>query len=159
MLSNSTIPVRAVGASAAWQVVRRAALKDLDSLVPFARSLDDGQPESASSVAHVRALLERTLLAWGSRLIVAEVREQIVGFCAYDTREARLRALYVAEASRGRGLGRELLAFAEQDLARASADGVWVELPAERAAAQAFFARQGYALVGQPGPADWVKCL
>jgi ribosomal protein S18 acetylase RimI-like enzyme len=159
MVGNSNIPVRAVGAPSAWQVVRRAALKDLDSLVPFAGALGLSEPQFPSTAAQVYTLLERRLLAWGSRLIVAELWGQVVGFCAYATQDARVRALYVAEASRGRGLGRELLAFAEQDLARAGAAGLRVAVAADNPSAQAFLTRLGYCPVGQPGHSEWHKVL
>jgi ribosomal protein S18 acetylase RimI-like enzyme len=159
MLGNSAIPVRAVSALPARQVVRRAALKDLDCLVPFAAALGRGQSQPPSSSPAVRALLERTLLEWGSRLIVAELHGQVVGFCAYNTGAARLQSLFVRETCRGRGLGRELVAFAEQDLARAGAADVRLAVAPDNTAAHAFLARLGYARSSQAGSGDWLKPL
>lgn len=156
MLANSTIPIRAVTRPLVRPFVRRAALKDLDRLVPFAAALDHGRRLAPVTAAEVHLLLERMLLQWGSRLIVAERAGQVAGFCAYETKTARLQALYVHENHRGHNLGRELLAFAEQDLARAGAEVVRAEVAPENTAAQAFFARLGY----QPsGPQEWVKAL
>jgi GNAT superfamily N-acetyltransferase len=132
-------------------VIRRACFADLDGLVPLCSSLRAARGLDECTPAAARAWLAERLHAWGSRLIVAEVGGEIVAYCAYDVGQARLLEIYVAEPVRGRAIGRDLLAFVEQDLARADVALLLVTLDQSDDDARAFFCGCGF--TGAPAAA------
>jgi GNAT superfamily N-acetyltransferase len=124
--------------------VRRASLADLDRLVPLATALAPCLGQAPAAHGQVRTWLQRLLLDWGSRLIVAGQGRHLTGFCAYNTHEQRLLALFVMDGYRGRNVGCELVAFAEQELARTGAARLQVRVDPENQEARAFFAHLGF---------------
>lgn len=61
-----------------------------------------------------------------------------------DSSRAVVRNLWVREDHRGAGIGADLLARAERDLAASGFDVVVLEAMAENAAARSFYEREGY---------------
>ena len=85
-------------------------------------------------------------------LLVAEADETL-GFVMYHVEEGRYQQdqstgvivnLYVVPEARGRGIGSELLAAAEADLAASGVDTVTLEVLAANDAARRFYSRHGY---------------
>ncbi|MDE7379542.1 MAG: GNAT family N-acetyltransferase [Clostridia bacterium] len=88
---------------------------------------------------------------------VAEAEGRLVGFVIYQIDEllnawhfkegfGDVREIYVAPLFRKRGLGSELLKFAEDALKAEGADGVYT-LPVEES--EAFFSKRGYSDTGE----------
>ncbi|MCH8980065.1 MAG: GNAT family N-acetyltransferase [Armatimonadetes bacterium] len=60
-------------------------------------------------------------------ILVAEIAVQAVGFCSYKTSESLLSMWYVHPAFHGRGIGKKLLAAAEDALREGGGDVVTTE--------------------------------
>jgi diamine N-acetyltransferase len=94
-----------------------------------------------------------------ARLIVAERDGHLIGFAqlrlgssqplAPAGRQAELARLYVQAPFAGRGLGRALLAAAEQCALEAEANVLWLQVWVHNARARAFYARCGFVDCGQ----------
>jgi len=88
-------------------------------------------------------------------LLVAEAdhADETLGFVMYHVKEGRYQQdrstgvivnLFVRSAARDRGIGSQLLAAAEADLAEAGVDTVTLEVLAANDAARRFYSRHGY---------------
>src|SRR5262245_33159735 len=125
-------------------VIRRGALCDLEAVAPLSAALHQECQQARTAPGQVLNELRQEALAWGGRVVVAQAGEQIVGYCAYNMREARLQEIYVAPAYRGRSIGRDLLAFAERDLEHANVPAMAIPIEHAGEDARAFFARHGF---------------
>lgn len=105
---------------------------------------DDNRPEMEERIGH--AIVSDTVR-------IARVDDDIVGFVMFDmelgslatTRQRGLiHNIYVVPERRGDGIGSELLAAAERDLAARGADTVGLEVMAGNEAARRFYRRHGY---------------
>lgn len=91
----------------------------------------------------------------GSRVVLAEVRDHLVGFAQVTLRathhlappgvQAELLRLYVQEPFTGAGIGTRLLAAAEQVAAASGASVLWLTPWVHNHRALAFYGRRGYA--------------
>jgi GNAT superfamily N-acetyltransferase len=89
----------------------------------------------------------------GQHVLVATQAEQVVGLATVLVRHvilndapfARLAALVVAEDRRGRGIGRALVAHAEDVARRAGCNIIEVTSATQRGEAHQFYRRLGYA--------------
>lgn len=104
------------------------------------------------------AAIEALLVRADTSLVVAERAQHLVGF-VQSTAGAQhalvpqrpcveLERLYVQEPFTGRGLGKALLAHAEQHAAAQGAAVLWLTCWVHNTRALAFYARQGYAELG-----------
>lgn len=88
-----------------------------------------------------------------AHLLVAEVDGALVGSATVlvraNSRRARLYSIMVDPAARGLGLGRSLLARAEQVARQAGARQLYLEVRQDNAAAIAMYERLGYRRIGQ----------
>jgi GNAT superfamily N-acetyltransferase len=91
--------------------------------------------------------------AGGGRVVVAREGDEVLGLVAlafiplvhHEQPLARISALVVAEAARGRGVGRRLVAEAERIARAAGCTRIEVTSADHRAAAHAFYLALGYA--------------
>ncbi len=112
-----------------------------------------------------RAMMRRVVDAEGAIVVVAcetdtaNEMETVLGFCAVQVEVAEQTLKYgyvatldVAETARGRGVGRALMAAAEETTQRAGGRAMWLHVFAGNVPAIALYERQGYMRVGQePG--------
>ncbi len=111
--------------------------------------------------AYSQAAFSAAITDAGSALVVAELRQHLVGFAqiTFGARhqlappgvQAELLRLYVQEPATGRRLGTRLLARAEQLAAGAGAGVLWLTPWVHNHRALAFYARRGYADHGLTG--------
>lgn len=115
------------------------------------------RPEDVGQVARLalKSLEERYDPAWlamhmgeaGSFLVARDVpTNAVVGFAVADHRacEGHLLALAVDGARRGEGIGSALLSNVRDELARAGAFKLRLEVRADDGAAQSFYRRHGF---------------
>lgn len=132
--------------------IRRAAAADAPRLAELLDQL--GYPTDAASVA---ARLARLLADPAAAVLVACHGGGVCGFATVqshvalnrDAPSVQLTLLVVADGLRGSGLGRELVAAAEDWARRRGADRLVLTTAAHRAGAHAFYERLGYALTGR----------
>ncbi len=91
---------------------------------------------------------------------MAEAGAEIVGYCAYNMRQAQLQEIFVTAPFRGHAIGRDLLAFAERDLEHGNVLSMSVPVEFAGESARAFFARHGFCPAAQDAPpTGWQKDL
>jgi ribosomal protein S18 acetylase RimI-like enzyme len=104
----------------------------------------DNRPEMEERIGHAIV---------SDNVRVAREDGDIVGFVMFDTELGSLATtrqrgivhnIYVVPDRRGAGIGSELLATAERELAARGADTVALEVMAENEAARRFYRRHGY---------------
>jgi ribosomal-protein-alanine N-acetyltransferase len=123
--------------------VRRARPADAAAIV----ALEEHFPSDRLSPRSVR----RFLAAPQARVWVAELRGAVVGNLILLTRRnsrcARIYSIVVAPAARGLGLGRRLLAAAENEARRLGLAALVLEVRTDNRAARALYGRLGYVQV------------
>ena len=115
------------------------------------------QPERTEAVLRTFADHLRRVDEGQARTMVAESDGAVVGICALEWREpfwtsethAWLPDLIVAEAARGRGIGKALLADAMDAAAARGATQLALESGRTRTAAHALYRSNGFAEIGQ----------
>ena len=126
--------------------VRNAAADDLDGLVALECATFEADRIS-------RAQWRRHIASDTACVLVAGARGRIEGaavvFHRRNSRRARLYSLAVAEASRGRGLARALLAAAETEALGRGCDALDLEVRTDNPAAIALYEQQGYRRVAR----------
>ena len=131
-------------------IVRRAVVADATRLAeiqnPIIRDTSiTFNPQERTEAEFGEAI--RTLPCF----LVAEVDGQVVGFVTYDqfrkgagyARTAE-HTIVLAETARGKGVGRALMAAAEDHARAADIGSLWAGVSAENPAGVAFHARLGY---------------
>lgn len=121
--------------------IRRATPADLPTAVAWLN--DAGLPSADLSPAH----LESFLIATMDQQPVGMIGLEGYGDCGL------LRSLYVADASRGVGLGGRLVAALEDEAANAGMTALWL-LTID---ADPFFARHGYAVMSREDAPESVQ--
>jgi ribosomal protein S18 acetylase RimI-like enzyme len=126
--------------------IRDAALTDLEGLVAL-------ETRTFASDRLSRRSLRRLIGSASARLRVADGRGTIAGYYLVFFRKgaavARLYSIAVAEASRGTGLGRRLLADAEAVATRAGQRLLRLEVREENLSAIRLYERRGYRRIGR----------
>ena len=109
-------------------------------------------------IAYSRSELEHFVLHPRSTTIVAELGEEIAGFCVVDWKLAagakigHFITVDVAPECRQMGIGRMLMEAGEAELSRSGCVAVVLEVAANNHGAQAFYKRLGYRETGRiPG--------
>lgn len=154
-LISSTQP-----AGAPAPVIRRGGLCDLEAVAPLSAALHQECQRQQTAPSQVMSELRHAALDWGGRVVVAQVDEHIVGYCAYNMRQARMQEIFVAPEFRGRAIGRDLLAFAERELEHANVPSMAIPIEHAGEDARAFFARHGFCPAPQEElPLGWQKSL
>ena len=155
--SSLTVSVQPAAAPA---TIRRGGLCDLEVVAALSTALHTECMQEQPAPSQRLDSLRRDLLAWGGRLLVAEADAQIVGYCAYNMRQAQLQEIFVTAAFRGHAIGRDLLAFAERDLEHGNVLSLRVPVEYAGENARAFFARHGFCPAPQEElPLGWQKPL
>ncbi|NIR62031.1 MAG: GNAT family N-acetyltransferase [Gammaproteobacteria bacterium] len=131
--------------------IRPAKRPDAAPIAHMSRELiEQGLPGWAWTPARVaRALADRETLG-----IVADRGGELAGFAvmAFGCDQAFLQLLAVGPRHRRRGLGRRLIVWLEECALVAGTPFVYLEVRAGNEAAQAFYRRLGYRVVGRlPG--------
>lgn len=132
--------------------IRSAVAADAPRLAELLGQL--GYPTDAASTA---ARLARLLAAPSGAVFVACRDNEVCGLATVqshialnrDAPSVQLTLLVVADGLRGGGVGRALVAAAEDWTRRCGADRLVVTTAAHRAGAHAFYERLGYALTGR----------
>lgn len=129
--------------------IRSAMVKDARAVADLAGQL--GYPTPADDV---RKRLEPILADRGQAFIVAEVGDEVVGWIhVHVTRLvesapfAELGGFIVDQEHRGQGVGRRLMAAAEEWIRAQGIPKLRVRTRSDRDDAHAFYEAQGYALV------------
>jgi ribosomal protein S18 acetylase RimI-like enzyme len=126
--------------------IRDAALTDLEGLVAL-------ETRTFASDRLSRRSLRRLVGSPSARLRVAGSRERLAGYYLVFFRKgaavARLYSIAVAEASRGTGLGRRLLADAEAVAIRAGQRLLRLEVREENLSAIRLYEGRGYRRIGR----------
>jgi ribosomal-protein-alanine N-acetyltransferase len=121
--------------------VRKAAAEDLDALVVLECATFEADRIS-------RAQWRRHIASDTACVLVAGPRGSVGGaavvFHRRNSRRARLYSLAVAEASRGRGLAKALLAAAEAEALRRGCSALDLEVRTDNRAAIALYEQRGY---------------
>ena len=136
----------------ALPALRVATGADADAVARLVTQL--GYPTDADAMSRRLAAIEAVE---SRRTFVAELDGQVVGLAgaehypsyAHDGRPARLMAVVVDRAWRGRGIGRRLVRHAEEWLRAAGAIRVDLGSRLDRVEAHAFWERLGYVPTGQ----------
>ena len=119
--------------------IRRAQRADVPALVAL---------EQAFAGDRLSARSFRRFIGGGADVWVCVERDVILGDAVVLYRRgsavARLYSLVVAAAARGRGLGRALLEWAEQQAAQRGGTALQLEVRPENSAAIALYRRAGY---------------
>jgi ribosomal protein S18 acetylase RimI-like enzyme len=138
-------------------VVERATMDDLDAVVEAWLSLAAGQREHGSGLLadgnreQIAATAGNHIFAGG--VFVARDDDGLAGFVMFgpesgsyqrDRDRGVVRNLWVRPDRRGEGIGRDLLARAEADLAADGLDAVVLESMADNDGARRFYRRAGY---------------
>jgi ribosomal protein S18 acetylase RimI-like enzyme len=127
-------------------------------------------PEDAEAVSE--AFLAAAVAAWSGFLgqariesalarsqhradLVAEDKEGVFGFVAWDEGSAEVTRIYTHPRGQGRGAGRKLLEGAERALRGAGADEAWLHTEKRNQAAIRFYERCGWREQGPPRIRDW----
>ena len=160
MATTETSLISTARPDQAHAVIRRGGLCDLEAVAPLSAALHQECQQEQTAPSQVLSGLRHEALAWGGRLVVAQAGDQIVGYCAYNMRQARLQEIFVLPEYRGHFIGRDLLAFAESELEHGNVLSMRVPVEYAGESARAFFARHGFC----PGPQDelplgWQKTL
>ena len=127
---------------------RRATPADLPSLLAMQREFyaHERYPfDEGVAAAAMRALLEDASL--GRMMIADEAGYFVVTFgysLEFGGRDAFVDELYVLPAARGRGLGTQALALAEEVCREASVRALHLEVEFENPEAKRLYARSGY---------------
>ena len=139
--------------------IERATMDDLDAVVDAWVSLAAGQRDHGSDLlaeANREAITATTgnhIVAGG--VVVARDDDGLAGFVMFgpdpgsyerDRERGVVRNLWVRPDRRGEGIGADLLARAERDLAAEGFDAVTLEAMADNEAARRFYRRAGYEL-------------
>jgi N-acetylglutamate synthase-like GNAT family acetyltransferase len=133
-------------------VIRDAAAGDVPAV---ARLLDQlGYPADEASVAR---RLERLLASSADRILVAESEGEVVGVAGihvspaleYDADAAKVSAIAVDEAHRGRGVGRALMAALEAEARARNCALLFLTTAERRQDAHAFYRALGFAETGR----------
>lgn len=127
--------------------IRRLTAEDVPSAVPLMAEL--GYPTDSASLAKRFAAVSAIS---GDAVLVADESGKLVGLIAVHSFEmlhrpgrlGRITALVVAEAARGRGIGRQLLSAAEDHLRALGCIKLEVTSAEHRADAHAFYGSHGY---------------
>jgi [ribosomal protein S18]-alanine N-acetyltransferase len=125
--------------------IRRATLADLDALVEL---------EQAAFMTDrlSRRQYRRHLQGASAVVLAAADGPGLIGsavvFFRHNSAVARLYSIAVADAARGRGIARALLAAAEKAARRRSAGHLRLEVRRDNAAAIRLYERRGYSLFG-----------
>jgi len=149
----------------ATATIRRGGLCDLEAVAALSAALQQECRQEQPAPSQRLVALRLDLLAWGGRLLVAEAGDRIVGYCAYNMRQAQLQEIFVDSAFRGHAIGRDLLTYAERDLEHGNVLSMSVPVEHAGESARAFFARQGFcpaaedALPQDTLPQGWQKAL
>lgn len=132
--------------------IREAGPSDAGAIAPLLGEL--GYPADASAVAERMGRMlarddEKILIAEDDRGAVGLLALHVFPVLAYDRDLALIMALVVSERARGTGVGRRLVARAE-DIARAAgASRLMVTTHVRRADAHAFYERLGFEFTGR----------
>ena len=132
--------------------VRDAIIEDAAVIAPLLGEL--GYPSQPDGV---RARLARLLVRDGSRVFVAEREATVLGVLGLDripvltslSDVAMIIALVVTERARGAGVGRLLLARAEDEARAWQCGRIMVTSAERRAEAHAFYEHMGYEHTGR----------
>jgi GNAT superfamily N-acetyltransferase len=144
MATTETSLISSAQPEQAPSVIRRGGLCDLEAVAPLSAALHQECQHEQTAPSQVLGGLRHEALAWGGRLLVAQAGERIVGYCAYNMRQARLQEIFVLPEYRGQRIGRDLLAFVERDLEHANVLSLQVPVEFAGESARAFFAQQGF---------------
>jgi ribosomal protein S18 acetylase RimI-like enzyme len=129
--------------------IRRARRADFDALLEI-------EGEAFRTDRLTRRKLVHLTTRGNASLLVAEKRGRIVGYALLlfrrGTKSARLYGLAVAASERGRGLGRRLLAAAEEEARRQRRSVVSLETDPRNVAALNVYINAGYRCVARLGP-------
>lgn len=121
--------------------VRKAATGDLDALVALERA-------TFASDRITRAQWRRHIASDSACVLVAGVPGRVDGaavvFQRRNSHRARLYSLAVAEAARGTGLAKALLAAIEAEARRRGCNDLYLEVRTDNEAAIALYEQQGY---------------
>jgi ribosomal protein S18 acetylase RimI-like enzyme len=133
-----------------------AGAGDGDALVGLAQALhrDEGHPLDAAGEAALRAIAEGETLA---RAWIARKDGEPVGYLVitlgysveYGGRDGFIDDLYLAPASRGRGLGRKLLEFALAEAAALGIRTLHLEVEPDNESAARLYRSTGFAETGR----------
>jgi GNAT superfamily N-acetyltransferase len=127
------------------QTIRDARPEDADAIADLLGQL--GYPADGAAVG---GRLERLRIV-GDRVVVAEHDARVAGFAqlhvspsiAYERPTAKIDALVVDEAQRGRGIGRALVGALEEEARVRGCVLLYVTTAARRKEAHAFYERVG----------------
>ncbi len=123
--------------------LRAATLGDIPALVAIERA-------SFSDPWDTRAFVS-LLSAAASHVQVATEQERVVGYAALvlAADEAELANLAVADAARGRGVGRQLLSWAMARARDAGASAMYLEVRESNTVARALYGSAGFDEIGR----------
>lgn len=124
--------------------VRPMTIEDYDGVVALWRSSEG----VGLSTADERPAMDRYLARNPDLSLVAMEGERVVAavLCGHDGRRGYIHHLAVAQAWRGRGIGRDLVARCMEALGRAGIEKCHVFVYARNAAGQGFWRAMGWAL-------------
>ena len=91
--------------------------------------------------------LRRAVAETLSRIVVADLDGEPIGWCSRSAKRAYIPFLFVAPEMQGQGIGSILLRRMESMLELAGATGVHLETPADHTRAVRFYERQGYRIL------------
>lgn len=143
-------------------LVRLATAKDAGELGTFLREewakAGPGAPgfagvtESLIGEVSSKAFLRSRIKDPKNRIFLAFEGDKILGFCSTrssDSRISELSGIMVAEAERGKGVGRELLRRVRDELLLVGCDRVIVKTETSNARALRFYQSLGFRRVGE----------
>jgi len=135
--------------------IRRATAADVDTLFDIRTSVRQNylsreqMAELGITPAVLREAIETAPCAW-----IAELNGTAGGFAMADLKQGELFALFVRPACEGLGMGRLLLAAAEQQLFREH-ENIWLVTDGgDRIRANGFYLKHGWRLAGRVDEGD-----
>ncbi|MGD7733965.1 dipeptide ABC transporter ATP-binding protein [Propionibacteriaceae bacterium G57] len=144
--------------------LRRATADDRDAIVEvFLACWRESYASFLPPSAREAMTDERAAQLWQRALdagttVVAEVAGRVEGLVKYELVEpgvGAVHSLYVHPRAQGQGLGRVLLEHAQQQLAEAGADRLWLWVLQGNASSITFYARNGWAPTGVERQGDF----
>lgn len=128
--------------------LRTATIDDLDAIMAL-------ETASFGLTAWARETMAAEMTSeWGRYVVAVDEAGAIVGYVGLRAVgvEGDIQTIAVAEAARGTGLGRRLLAEAQQDARARGVQELFLEVREDNAPARALYASEGFVEIGvRPG--------
>ncbi|MFC7432336.1 MULTISPECIES: ribosomal protein S18-alanine N-acetyltransferase [unclassified Agrococcus] len=128
--------------------LRTATLDDVDAIMAI-------ETASFGLTAWTRDTMARELASeWGRYVVAVDDAGAVVGYVGLRAVgvEGDIQTIAVGEAARGTGLGRRLLAQAQQDARDRGVQELFLEVREDNAPARALYASEGFVEIGvRPG--------